>query len=211
MDMNKVNVSTNLMASTAVNGLRNTGSKGENKVEPESKLEDKLQSKITKDGILLKFKDKEKLIKIEGDDNDIKKYLKTGNVLGLTMGVFSSVFEGALKGLGVAFLSVLYPVVYALYKYMDSYREVKEEANEMGAKNENEIKKAALKGGIWGGVKGLGNGILDLAIVGSLAAAGFSLMGTPGFVLAPFVGAAYNLVKDEIRLRLSEPKGSKVS
>jgi hypothetical protein len=215
MDINKVSVGTNLMASTAVNGLRNTGSKGENKVESESKLEDKLESKITKDGILLKFKDKEKLVKIEGDVNNIKEYLEGGDGgfgLGILFGVFSSALEGALKGLGVTFLGSLYPLVPAISKYIDSYKEVKEEAKEMvNDGNECGVSNAALKGGILGAAKALGHGILDLAVIGSLTALGVSFLGPIGFALSPFIGSIYNVAKDDIRLKLEGTKSSGVS
>jgi hypothetical protein len=179
--------------------------------EVQKDQKDKLESEITKDGILLKFKDKEKLIKIEGDVNNIKEAIELGDHFGLGMvfGVLSSAFEGALKGLGVVFLNGLYPLVPAISKYIDSYKEVKEEAKEMvNNGNECEVSNAALKGGILGAAKALGHGILDLAVIGSLTALGVSFLGPIGFALAPFIGAAYNLAKDDIRLKLEESKSS---
>ena len=212
MDINKVSVSTDLTASTAVNGLRNTESKRENKVEPESKLEDKLESEITEDGILLKFKDKEKLVKIEGDVNNIKEAIEGGDQFGMKFGVLSSALEGALKGLGAVFLDGLYPLVPGISKYIDSYKKVKEEAKEMvNNGNECEVSNAALKGGVLGATKALGHGMLDLAVIGSSTALGVSVLGPIGFALAPLIGSIYNLAKDGIRLKLERSKNPEVS
>lgn len=181
--------------------------------EVKKDLKDKLESEITKDGILLKYGNKEKLIKIEGDVNNIKEYIELGDQFGLGMvfGVLSSAFEGALKGLGVVFLNGLYPLIPAISKYIDSYKEVKEEAKEMvNNGNECEVSNAALKGGILGAAKGLGHGILDLAVIGSLTTLGVSFLGPIGFALAPFIGGIYNLVKDGIRLKLEGSKSSVV-
>jgi len=77
--------------------------------------------------------------------------------------------------------------------------------------NECEVSNAALKGGILGAAKGLGHGILDLAVIGSLTALGVSFLGPIGFALAPFIGGIYNLAKDGIRLKLEGSKNSEVS
>lgn len=205
MSINNINAGLNLDKSLISNK--------NDKVQKE--LKNKLESEITKDGILLKYGDKEKLIKIEGDVNNIRKYLEIGDDtfgLGIFFGVLSSAFEGALKGLGVVFLSGLYPLVPAISKYIDSYKEVKKEAKEMvNNANECEISNAALKGGILGGAKALGHGILDLAIIGSLTALGVSLVGPVGFALAPVIGAAYNLAKDDIRLKLDKIDNRKIA
>jgi hypothetical protein len=130
----------------------------------------------------------------------------------MVFGVLSSAFEGALKGLGVVFLNGLYPLIPAISKYIDSYKEVKEEAKEMvNNGNECEVSNAALKGGILGAAKGLGHGILDLAVIGSLTSLGVSVLGPIGFALAPFIGGIYNLAKDGIRLKLEGSKNPEVS
>jgi hypothetical protein len=203
--MNIININSGLNLDKSLISNKN--------IDFQKDLKDKLESEITRDGILLKFKGKEKLIKIEGDVNNIKEAIEVEDQFGLGMvfGVLSSAFEGALKGLGVVFLNGLYPLVPAISKYIDSYKEVKEEANEMvNNGNECEVSNAALKGGILGAVKGLGDGILDLAVIGLLTALGVSVLGPIGFALAPFIGATYNLAKDDIRLKLEESKSSKV-
>jgi len=204
MKINNINSGLNLNKSLISN--KNT--------EVKKDLKDKLESEITKDGILLKYGNKEKLIKIEGDVNNIKEYIELGDQfgLGIVFGVLSSAFEGALKGLGVVFLNGLYPLIPAISKYIDSYKEVKEEAKEMvNNGNECEVSNAALKGGILGAAKGLGHGILDLAVIGSLTALGVSFLGPIGFALAPFIGGIYNLAKDGIRLKLEGSKNPEVS
>ncbi len=212
MDINKVNVSNNLTASTAVNGLRNTASKRENKVESESKLEDKLESEITEDGILLKYGDKEKLVKIEGDVNNIKEAIEGEDQFGMKFGILSSALEGALKGLGAVFLNGLYPLVPGISKYIDSYKKVKEEAKEMvNNGNEYEVSDAALKGGVLGAAKASLHGILDLAVIRLLTSLGVSVLGPIGFALAPVIGSIYNLAKDGIRLKLERSKNPEVS
>jgi hypothetical protein len=182
-------------------------------IEVKKNLKNKLETEITKDGILLKFKNKEKLIKIEGDVNNIKEAIELDDQFGIGMvfGILSSAFEGALKGLGVVFLNGLYPLVPAISKYIDSYKKVKEEAKEMvNNGNECEVSNAALKGGVLGATKALGHGILDLAVIGSSTALGVSVLGPIGFALAPFIGVIYNLAKDGIRLKLEESKRSGV-
>ncbi len=199
MELSNINkINTNL-------GLDN--SKKVNNVNLNNKEEIKLESKITKDGVLLKYANQEKLVKIEGDVNNIKEGLEYGGDLfgvGLLFGIISSAFEGALKGLGVVMLNGIYPLVPTISKYIDSYKKVKEEAEDLGVKNDNEIKKAALKGGLLGSVKGLLHGVLDLAVIGSLTALGVGMLGPVGFVLAPFIGTVYNIAKDDIRRNLSK-------
>ncbi len=182
-------------------------SKKFNNVNLNNKEEIKLESKITKDGVLLKYGNQEKLVKIEGDVNNIKEGLENGEELygiGFLFGLASSAFEGALKGLGAVMLNGIYPLVPTISKYIDSYKKVKEEAEDLGVKNDNEIKKAALKGGLLGSVKGLFHGVLDLAAIGSLTTLGVGILGPIGFALAPFIGAVYNIAKDNIRLNLSK-------
>jgi hypothetical protein len=130
----------------------------------------------------------------------------------MVFGVLSSAFEGSLKGLGVVFLNGFYPLIPAICKYIDSYKEVKEEAKEMvNNGNECEVSNAALKGGILGAAKGLGHGILDLAVIGSLTSLGVSVLGPIDFALATFIGGIYNLAKDGIRLKLEGSKNPEVS
>jgi hypothetical protein len=203
MNINNINSGLNLDKSLISN----------KNAEVKKDLKDKLESEITKDGILLKYGNKEKLIKIEGDVNNIKEAIELGDQFGLGMvfGVLSSAFEGSLKGLGVVFLNGIYPLIPAISKYIDSYKEVKEEAKEMvNNGNECEVSNAALKGGILAAAKGLGHGILDLAVIGSLTSLGVSVLGPIGFALAPFIGGIYNLAKDGIRLKLEESKSSGV-
>lgn len=137
--------------------------KGEKKEEVKV---DKIESKLTRDGILLKYGDKSKLIKIEGDVNKIK----------------------------------------------DSYDKVKKEALNL-TNNNLDIKKASLKGGLLGGLKGLGHGIMDLAVIGTLTGLGVSLLGPGAFALAPVIGAVYNVKKDMVRLeqKLKQEAHSKIT
>jgi hypothetical protein len=201
-NVNKINTNFN---NTVINSINNE--------KKEDKKQDKLESKLTKDGVLLKYGDENKLVKIEGDVNNIKQRLENGDPygLGLLFGILSSAFEGALKGLGVSLLTPVYPLIPAIIKYIDSYNNVKEEAanlvnKDLDSKNEYEIKKAALKGGLLGGIKALGHGILDLAVIGALTTLGVSLIGPTAFALAPFIGAIYNVAKDDLRLELSKSR-----
>jgi hypothetical protein len=199
MNINNINSGLNLDKSLISN----------KNIEFQKDLKDKLESEITKDGILLKFKDEEKLIKIEGDVNNIK--VANQFERGMGFGVLSSTLVGVIKALGVVFLNGLYPLVPAIYKYIDSYKKVKEEAKEMvNNGNECEVSNAALKGGILGAAKGLVHGILDLAVIGSLTALGGSVLGPIGFALASFIGPAYNIAKDDIRLKLEGSKNTGV-
>ncbi|MCX7870142.1 MAG: hypothetical protein N2485_00990 [bacterium] len=180
----------------------------------DTKEKNKLESQITKDGVLLKYGEQQKLVKLEGDANNIKENLENGGELyglDLLFGILSSGLEGALKGLGVAMLSGLYPLVPAISKYIDSYKKVKEEAQNLGAKNDYEIKKASLKGGLLGSVKGLFHGLLDLAVIGSLTTLSVGLLGSVGFALAPVIGAAYNIAKDDIRMELSKKNKNQIT
>jgi len=204
MNINNIKSGLNLDKSLISN--RNT--------EVKKDLKDKLESEVTKDGILLKFKGKEKLIKIEGDVNNIKEAIELGDHFGLGMvfGVLSSAFEGALKGLGVVFLNGLYPLIPAISKYIDSYKKVKEEAKEMvNNGNEYEVSDAALKGGVLGAAKASLHGIIDLAVIRLLTSLGVSVLGPIGFALAPLIGSIYNLAKDGIRLKLERSENSEVS
>ncbi len=203
--------------SANVNPLVSDNKKSDNKSEAtnvDTKEKNKLESQITKDGVLLKYGEQQKLVKLEGDTNNIKESLENGGDLyglDLLFGILSSGLEGALKGLGVAMLSGLYPLVPAISKYIDSYKKVKEEAQNLGAKNEYQIKKASLKGGLLGSVKGLFHGLLDLAVIGSLTTLSVGLLGSVGFALAPVIGAAYNIAKDDIRMELSKKNKNQIT
>jgi hypothetical protein len=49
------------------------------------------------------------------------------------------------------------------------------------------------------GFKGLVNSILDYIVIGGLSLVGVSILGPLGFLLVPFIGGFYNVIKDKIR------------
>ena len=173
------------------------------KLENEGVDSNKLESKITKDGVLVKYNGKEKLIEIDGDGNVIKdaKEGDSGPLSGVSYAIalLSSLMEGGLKGLGVALLNVAYPLVPTIIKSIEGYNKVLDEIMDYGVKNDLDIKKAAAKGALVGGVKGFLDGVLDFGVIGGLTLLGVMLLGPVGFALAPVIGAVYNVTKDEIR------------
>ena len=49
------------------------------------------------------------------------------------------------------------------------------------------------------GFKGLVNSILDYIVIGGLSLVGMSILEPLGFLIIPFIGGFYNVIKDKIR------------
>jgi hypothetical protein len=190
-----------------------------------SNIKEKLSSKMFWDGILLNYKDKESKIKISFDDisNNIKDSFKEGFFKGL--GVMVPLYSIPLLGYHIAtspnlfnlvggsknlslilgLLSTSYPAFFGITRAIEGYSKVNKEARELIKNNEltkelkNDVLKASVKGFFLSGFKGLVNSILDYIVIGGLSLVGVSILGPLGFLLVPFIGGFYNVIKDKIR------------
>jgi len=190
-----------------------------------SNIKQKLSSKMYWDGILLNYNDKENKIKISFDDisNDIKDSLKEGffKGLGVMVPLYGIPFlgyyigtspnllnlTGGLKNLSLilGLLALSYPAFFSITKAVEGYSKVNKEAKELIKNDElnkelkSDILRASVKGFVLSGFKGLVNSILDYIIIGGISLVGISILGPLGFLLPPFIGGLYNVIKDKIR------------